>query len=347
MKKRDAIKHPAPYVSKERKGRKKSIYELLEEEVMASDMPLEEKNERLSGLIKARGRKVNILFAGATGAGKSSTINALFNMDVAEVGVGVDPETDSIDMYELENLVIWDTPGLGDGIDSDTEYSELIRKKLDETDENGDPLIDLVMVILDASSKDLGTSYDLINKVIIPCLDADTEGRLLIGLNQSDVAMKGKHWDDDKNEPDAVLLDHLKKKTASVARRIKEATGVEVDPVFYAAGYKEADGEQCSPYNLTKLLYYIVKSIPEDKRLSLVSNINEDEENWMYDDAEEDYKEETRRSFFSVVGENISEMSDAFDCIGEYVLGVPGKYIGKAVGGALGAVCGVLLAVCE
>ena len=33
---------------------------------------------------------------GESGEGKSSTVNALFNMDVAKVGVGVDPETMAI-----------------------------------------------------------------------------------------------------------------------------------------------------------------------------------------------------------------------------------------------------------
>ena len=42
--------------------------------------------------------------------------------------------------------------------------------KLYEKDENGNLLIDLVLVILDGGSRDLGTSYELINNVIIPNL---------------------------------------------------------------------------------------------------------------------------------------------------------------------------------
>ena len=56
---------------------------------MGSDMSLSEKNERLSRLIKMREKKANIMLVGSTGSGKSSTINALFSMQVAEVGVGV------------------------------------------------------------------------------------------------------------------------------------------------------------------------------------------------------------------------------------------------------------------
>jgi hypothetical protein len=44
---------------------------------------------------------------------------------------------------------------------------------------------------------------------LIPCLDKDAEKRILVGLSQSDIAMKGKHWDAEKNEPDEVLKDFL------------------------------------------------------------------------------------------------------------------------------------------
>lgn len=167
----------------------RSIYDLMEADIMASDISDSEKAKRLSYLIKIRNRKVNIMLTGATSSGKSSTINAMFDMDIAKVGVGVDPETMVIEKFELDNLIIWDTPGLGDGVESDKRITREIVRKLSETDEEGKPLIDMVVVILDASSKDLGTSYDLINKVLIPCLDKDAEKRILVGLNQSDIAM--------------------------------------------------------------------------------------------------------------------------------------------------------------
>ncbi len=335
--------------SVEKKGEKKrrtakkdkqSIYDLLEEDIRNSDMTLLEKNEHLSRLIKARNKKVNIILVGCTGSGKSSTVNAIFDMSVAKVGVGVDPETSVIDKYELDNLVIWDTPGLGDGL-TDEDYGEMIIEKLSEFDENGDPLIDLALVIIDASSKDLGTTYSLINDVVIPALgDDDSEGRILVGINQADMAMKGKHWDEEKNEPDEVLFDFLKKKAESIQGRIKSVTGVDTRPVFYCAGYTDDDGVQCKPYNLTKLLYYIVKSIPAEKRLSLADNLNDEEDNWLYDDEEEDYKTEIKKRFFESVKAYISDSADKGGDIGWDVFGIVGEKVGKVVGGSWGLVKG-------
>ena len=74
----------------------KSIYELLEEDIMESDIGEAEKTKQLSRLLAIRNKKVNLMIVGSTGSGKSSTINALFQMEVARVGVGVEPETEGI-----------------------------------------------------------------------------------------------------------------------------------------------------------------------------------------------------------------------------------------------------------
>ena len=324
---------------------KKNIYELLEEDIMASDISDAEKTKRLSRLIKIRSKRVNIMLVGATGSGKSSTVNAMFNMDIAKVGVGVDSETDNISKFELDNLIIWDTPGLGDGVEKDKKITKDIITKLNENDQDGYPLIDMVIVIIDASSKDLGTSYDLINNILIPCLGKEAKQRILVALNQSDIAMKGNHWLAAENKPDEVLKEFLQKKADSVSSRIKLATGLEIEPVCYCAGYKEDGGEQRKPYNLTKLLYYIVTMIPKDKRLALADNINNDEDNWRYDDQEHDYRGETKRGFCDTVWDYISDGAEAGSEIGGQILGIPGKVIGGAVGGAIGAIGGIFGAI--
>ena len=38
---------------------------------------------------------------------------------------------------------------------------------------------------------------------------------------------------------------------------LADDSGLEIDPVYYCAGYVEPDGSAVYPYNLTKLLYYM------------------------------------------------------------------------------------------
>jgi len=321
----------------------KNIFDSLQEEIMQSDLPEAEKNRRLSVLLKASNRNVNLMLVGASGAGKSSTINALFDMSVAKVGVGVDPETKTIVKYDLGNLKIWDTPGLGDTIENDKKYINQIVKKLSETDGNGDLLIDLVLVVLDASSKDLAVSYSVINETLIPCLGKDNAHRILIGLNQSDMAMKGRHWDEESNAPDEVLAEFLTKKADSVKNRVFEATQVTVEPVYYSAGYTEDDGKQQAPYNLIKLLYHILLAVPSEKRLILADKLNADERNWQHDDGGSDYSNDIKNTFFDSLFKDIGFGAENGALLGSCVIGVPGILVGGLVGGILGGLHALIL----
>jgi predicted GTPase len=311
----------------------RNIFDSLQEEIMQSELPDDEKNRRLSALLKASGRRVNLLLVGASGAGKSSTINAMFDMSVAKVGVGVDPETKEIAKFDLGNLTIWDTPGLGDGVKADKAHIKQIVRKLSESGEDGNLLIDLVLVVLDAGSKDLAVSYDVINNTLIPCLGPETH-RILIGLNQCDLAMKGRHWDHERNEPDSVLKGFLAEKAHSVKRRIQEATGVTADPVWYCAGYTEEDGERRNPYNLSKLLYCVLMAVPSEKRLVLADKLNTDERNWVSNDG--DYFGAVQESFWDSLLKYVLEGIEQGAIIGGCVIGVPGMFVGGLVGAVVG-----------
>lgn len=264
----------------------------------------------------------------------------MFNSGVAKVGTGVDPETMDIQKYELDNLVLWDSPGLGDGKEKDVIHAKGIIKKLNELDNQGNPLIDLVLVILDGGSRDLGTSYELINQVVIPNLGDNAKDRILIAINQADAAMKGRYWDYGNNKPMPELIKFLDDKALSVKKRIKEATGLEIEPIYYSAGYKDNNSEQ-RPWNLSKLLFFIVKNTKEEKRLSYIGNISNDKEMWKDDDQLKDYKEETRRSFKEVavsLSKNVSAGAAMGAAVGS-VIPVIGTAVGAVVGGAIGAVC--------
>ena len=324
---------------------KKKIYETIENDVMNTELNEETKRRMLRNIMNLKNEKMNIMIVGATGCGKSSTINALFDTEIAKVGIGADPETMEIKKYELDNLILWDTPGLGDGKEADNRHAKNIIHKLAEVDAQGKALIDLVLVILDGSTRDLGTSYELINNVIIPNLGSGNENRILVAINQADMAMKGRNWDYDKYEPNSRLNAFLDEKAESVKNRIYEAAGVKVNPIYFSAGFKEEGEMRNRPYNLSKLLYYIVKATPEEKRAVYVTTLNQDENMWKDDDELLDYGEETRNTIvMSVIkgasaGAKIGEqIGGVFGPVGRKV----GKVVGTIVGGIGGAICDVL-----
>lgn len=287
------------------------------------------KNIVMRNLARLKTTKVTILITGATGCGKSSTINALFNSNNAKVGQGVNPETMDIAKYELNNIILFDSPGLGDGKEADSRHSKNIIAKLNEKDKDGNLLIDLVLVILDGSTRDLGTSFELINNVIIPNLGGD-KNRLLVAINQADLAMKGRYWDGDKNRPEPELIKFLNEKVESTKKRIKEATSVDIEPIYYSAGYKNGTEEQ-RPFNLSKLLAFIIRHTKQEKRAVFVQDINKDKKMWQDDDKREDYKAEIKKSFLGSIGMGASLGAK----LGQY-FGPQSIAICAAIGGFLG-----------
>lgn len=322
----------------------KRFLDAMESDIMNADIPEAEKSRLMKNFLHLKEQKINLMITGATGCGKSSTINALFNTEVARVGVGVDPETMDITKYDLDNLVLWDSPGLGDGKEADNRHAENIIKKLHERDENGDLLIDLVLVILDGSTRDLGTSYELINHVIVPNLGQDKENRILVAINQADMAMKGRYWDYENNRPEPPLQKFLEEKAESVRRRIREGTSVDVTPIYYSAGFKEEGMPQGRPYNLSKLLYYIIKFTPKEKRLSFVENINRNDEMWKDNDDLKDYCKGILEEFGETVSDCAMEGADIGGDIGS-IFGSAGEAAGRAIGGVIGTGVGVVKAV--
>lgn len=217
------------------------------------------KDEIEEKLLRADLRPLDIMVTGVTGAGKSTTLNSLFHKKVAKVGNGVDPETMRLGNYMLNDaLRIWDTPGLGDGITKDQIHKKKIASLLCESyrlDDHIYGLIDMVLVIIEGINRDMGTTYSLLNEVIIPNIQGE---RVLVAINQADVAMKGRHWNRETMMPDSELMEFLENQAYSIQRRVKEATGVVVPkPVYYSAEYG---------YNVEAVLDFIIDNIPVRRR---------------------------------------------------------------------------------
>jgi len=221
------------------------------------------KNYRLNdieiGLSNIGARPLDLMVTGVTGAGKSTTLNSFFQKTISSVGSGVDPETMVISSHSLnDSFRLWDTPGLGDGVARDESHSKKITNllyKSYKSDERSHGFIDLVLIIIEGSNRDMGTTYRLINEIVVPNFQKE---RILVAINQADMAMKGRHWNYSLNKPEAKLTEFLEAQSTSIKNRVKEATGVDIiKPIYYSAEYN---------YNIDKLFDLIINNMPRSKR---------------------------------------------------------------------------------
>lgn len=304
-----------------------------------SEISESDKAILLKNLASLKDEKVHVLITGATGCGKSSTINALFGEEKAKIGQGSNPETMHIARYDFKNVILFDSPGLGDGKDADIRHAKGIMDKLLETKPDGSLLIDLVLVVLEGSTRDLGTSYQLITEVIIPHL-GDDHSRLLVAINQADVAMKGRYWDLEKNIPEPELISFLDEKVESTRKRIKEATGVNVEPIYYAAGYKDGKKPQY-PWNLSKLMAHILQHTKPEKRVVYASDINKNAEMWKRDEDLVKHSEIIKQSFMESFVQNVTKgLSGAADVV-RNVVSTAASAVSSVVSGLVGAASSV------
>ena len=199
---------------------------------------------------------LDVLLVGGTGTGKSSTLNALFNATVAKVGDGVDPETQHVSSHSLHDyLRFHDSAGLGDGKENDLNHAKNIISELQRTCNTDNHFMDLTMVLLDGGSRDLGTAFQLLESVVLKAIEPK---RVIVAINQADMAMKGHYWNAQINKPEPTLINFLEEKAHSVQRRINESTGLTIGkPVYYSAKFS---------YNIPALVDHIIKHFPTSRR---------------------------------------------------------------------------------
>ena len=153
----------------------------------------EEQREGMKAILDSLDIPLNILLMGGTGVGKSSTINAIYGANRVKVDTSARPQTQEIEQCQIsKNIILYDSPGLGEGSEKDKQHMEKIHKLLTDTDENGNAKIDLVLVITDASVKGLGQEYETIKYLLKTLGDSK---RILIGLNKCDCAVSERYFD--------------------------------------------------------------------------------------------------------------------------------------------------------
>ena len=226
------------------------------------------------------GIPIGIMLVGSTGAGKSSTINALLGTEAAKVGYGVDPETMHTKCYKLNDYIhIYDTPGLGDSPEQDKKHMEeitslLYMPSLEHSLWFNEEMtwaslnqylrfcIDLVIVIIDGSKRDMGTIFPFVKDVIMPKIP---HSNIIVMVNQADMAMKGRHFDEITGKPDAILEQFLEDQAVSIQQRITESLGIPIaKPVMYSAVHN---------FNIYAIIDHIIDNTEWKFRATVIDTI--------------------------------------------------------------------------
>lgn len=108
-----------------------------------------------------QGHHPNILVVGATGAGKSSIVNTIFNVDFAQTGTGK-PITQTTTKYTIENMPInlFDTKGYELGSEEHTRFLEEMHTYMEDQNKPVQEQIHMVWYVISASNHRI-TDLDL------------------------------------------------------------------------------------------------------------------------------------------------------------------------------------------
>jgi len=100
---------------------------------------------------------------------------------------------------------------------------------------------------------------------------------------------------------------------------------------------------QQKPYNLAKLLYYILKCTPEEKRLVYAQNINREEVMWKDNDDLQDYRAGILGEFLESVTKGMAIGGAIGETLGSLVgLGQVGRVVGSIGGAIVGAASNII-----
>lgn len=309
----------------------KKILDVIQQELLIKPGYDSQKEVLLQNIERLKQQRLNILLVGATGVGKSSTINAIFDDDVSIVGHSPAPETHLIETHILGNLVLWDTPGLGDSPEHDKVYAKQIATALKSKDETGNLLIDEVLVIVDGSNRDMRTTYEIIDNIILPYIGEPE--RIIIAINQCDLALKGRDWSDETGPGDK-LAAFLEEKVASVQQRLLKSNGIHTKPIYYSALHR---------YNISKLVALLIQKMPENKRFLIADTLNKNPDIWQKNDDLSNYNEIIRKEVHGSLANALSgaaKGAQAGSVVGS-LIPIVGPIIGATIGAALGFLGGL------
>jgi small GTP-binding protein len=169
----------------------------------------------------------NICVLGQTGRGKSSTINRLFGVKIADVGHH-EACTTTVTDYRLvtgsflnrpTGVVMWDVPGYGDERLTWEQYVKLYRRLSRKCD--------VVLFMVD-NDRQLQLDFKMFNKLMkrVP----DLRKKLVLVLNKADL-FHPCDWNDEARTPSDEMNVHIQRRVARLAHALELPRAQRVVPI--------------------------------------------------------------------------------------------------------------------
>lgn len=236
---------------------------------------------------------LNVLVLGSPKTGKSAMLSAMFGERDWSRSVN------EIQRTELNRVTLWEANLPDDSPESKPLIQEL-SALLSETDDHNKPLIDLVMVVLDASSSNIDDSYFDICRTIIPMMGRNADGRLMVLFSKCDKvahAIRGEFVKDVMPIDAEIWLDCT---AATLRYRLIDNAGVQTRPLAFSAEAGESPSGR--PFNLLKLLARTMETLPEDKALTLLNHVfSRGDDHWREHDDNLLYLQQIENTCFDAI----------------------------------------------
>jgi small GTP-binding protein len=186
-----------------------------------------------------------VAIIGKAGVGKSTTINALFNLNekISHTTHGTTEASKKVvELPKGGKLSIIDMPGMGEDLKLDQEYAKIYERILPEAD--------IVLYVIQANLKALREDQ-IILRDIVQNVMGNLKGRLVIGLNQVDKIGPGT-WNTKFNFPSPEQEDNINRRCQAIQKELSSVLSIKVEQVEYYSAEKR--------YRLYDLLGAIIKS---------------------------------------------------------------------------------------
>ena len=169
------------------------------------------------------GRPFKVAVIGQSGVGKSSTLNAVFglNLPVSDIQEGTTEIIEKVfPMRDGFNLSIYDMPGLLQSRKRDNIYEEMYKEIL--------PQCDVIVYIIKANTRNIGDDCRILKNVVLPiCNQNSIKDNLIVAINKVDTIGETIDpedpelvWDPIENKPSKKLWECIKKKRLDIFEKL-------------------------------------------------------------------------------------------------------------------------------